>query len=58
MPKDVVLDYTIKDGSCFVVGDLCGRFVIGLEDREVLGGCVEQRLVDVLGGLFNRFLLI
>lgn len=50
MPKDVVLDYTIGDGSCFVAGDLCGHFIIGLEDREVLGGCAEQHLVDVLGG--------
>lgn len=49
VPKDVVLDYTVGDGSSYVAGELCGRFIMGLEDREILGGCAEGRLVSVLG---------
>lgn len=32
-PKDVVLDWTVGEGSTFWAGDFSGRFVIGLEDR-------------------------
>jgi hypothetical protein len=38
IPRDIVLDWTVGEGSSYLAGDYCGRFVIGLEDRVEFEG--------------------
>ncbi|CAM6096687.1 unnamed protein product [Calypogeia fissa] len=43
-PSDVVLDWSVGEGSSYYVGDLCGRHVVGLEDRPIFDVTAENAM--------------
>jgi hypothetical protein len=47
MPGDIVLDWGVGDGSTFLAGDLCNRFVVGAEDRSKFVALAERAMADV-----------
>jgi hypothetical protein len=46
-PGDIVLDWAVGDGSTFLAGDLCNRFVVGVENRKEFADLAERAIAEV-----------
>ena len=48
VPGDLVMDWTVGVGNTFWAGEYCGRFVIGVESRELFEKEARRAVADVL----------